>query len=71
VTKDESKRQILEEWQRWKADPNNATYQEMQKFYDWLEDNRRELLQWRIRPGMDRWQDVQGWLRVRTNYGGV
>ena len=71
MTKDESKDRILNEWERWKNDPNRATYQEMQDFYLWLEDNRKELLQWRIRPGMDRWQDVQGWLKVRTKYGGI
>ncbi len=71
MTKDESKRRILEEWERWKTNPNQATYQEMQEFYLWIETNHSELLQWRIRPGMDRWQDVRGWLNVRTNYSGA
>ncbi len=69
MTRDESKRLILEEWEDWKDDPNKATYWEMREFYDWIEDNRPELLQWRIRTGMDRWQAVHGWLNVRTNYG--
>lgn len=69
MTKKESKRLILEEWERWKDDPNQATYYEMQEFYMWIESNRLELLQWKIRPGMDRWQDVHGWLNVHTNYG--
>jgi hypothetical protein len=71
MRKDESKRLILEEWERWKDDPNQATYAEMQEFYMWIENNRPELLRWKIRPGMDRWQDVRGWLNVRTNYGGT
>jgi len=71
MTKNESKRRILEEWEGWKANPNQATYQEMQEFYLWIETNHSELLQWRIRPGMDRWQDVRGWLNVRTNYSGA
>ena len=71
MRKDESKRLILEEWERWKDNPNQATYAEMQEFYMWIENNRPEFLRWKIRPGMDRWQDVRGWLNVRTNYGGT
>jgi hypothetical protein len=62
MTKDESKRRILQEWEHWKSDPNTATYQEKQAFYEWLKDNHPELLTWKIREGMDHWQDVQGWL---------
>jgi len=69
VKKEESKRQILQEWERWKENPNHATYQEMQEFYFWLEDNRPELLKWKVSPGVDRWQDVRGWLNRRTGYG--
>lgn len=71
MTKDESKRRILEEWERWKTNPGHATYAEMQEFYFWLETNHPELLQWKIRPGINQWQDVQGWLKVRKNYGGA
>ena len=71
MTKDESKHRILKKWETWKANPNQATYQEMQEFYFWIETNHSDLLQWRIRPGMDRWQDVRGWLNVRTNYSGT
>jgi hypothetical protein len=69
MTKDESYRWIIEEWEQWKSDPNRATYDEMRDFFNWVEDNRPELLQWKTREGVDRWQDVQGWLKVRTNYG--
>ena len=72
MTKDESERRIIEEWNKRKSDPNTATYQEMDEFYEWLKDNRPELLKWKLRPpmtDMDRWQDVQGWLKKRTNYG--
>ncbi len=33
MTKDKSNRRILEEWERWKTNPNQATYHEMQEFY--------------------------------------
>ena len=71
MTKNESKDRILGEWERWRTNPNQATYDEKQEFYLWIETNHPELLRWKIRSGMSRWQDVQGWLNVRTNYGGV
>ncbi len=71
MTKDESKRLILREWEKRAADPNKATYDEKQKFYWWLVENRPQLLRWEIRAGMDRSQDVQAWLDQRTQYGGV
>ena len=69
MTKEESKIAILAEWERWQDDPSSGTCNDMQMFFLWLEKNRPDLLRWRIRPGMDRWQDVRGWLNVRTGYG--
>jgi hypothetical protein len=72
MTKEESKRRIIEQWNKWKPDPNNATYEEKSAFYEWLKGKHPELLKWRLQPlmtDMDRWQDVQGWLNQRTNYG--
>ncbi len=72
MTKQECKEKILGEWQKWARDPNTATYAEMQSFYSWLEENNPELLSWRLpNTGMDRWQDVRGWLNTRTNYGRI
>ena len=31
MNKEESKRRILQEWERWKENPNDATYEEMQE----------------------------------------
>ena len=70
MTKEQCKQKILAEWETWAKDPNTATYDDKQMFYLWLEQNRPELLTWQLaNPGMDRWQDVQGWLNRRTGYG--
>ena len=69
MKKELCKQKILCEWERWAEDPNTASYEEKQKFYLWLEENKRELLTWKLpKLGMDRWQDVQGWLNKRTAY---
>jgi hypothetical protein len=66
MNKEKSKELILEKWGTWKEDPNNATYDEMSEFYDWLDDKHPELINWRVAEGIDRWQDVRGWLNKRT-----
>lgn len=72
MTKEQCKRKILQEWEIWARDPNTATYDDKHRFYFWLEENRPELLAWRLtNPGTDRWQDVQGWLNRRTGYGTI
>jgi hypothetical protein len=65
MTKDQSRQLIIKQWKQWKPDPNKGTYQEKLEFYDWLVDTHPELLKWKIRSGMNRWQDVQGWLNER------
>jgi hypothetical protein len=69
MTQEESKQRILQEWEIWAKDPNKPDDSEMRKFYDWLENNQPELLKWKMQSGVTYWQYVQGWLRVRTNYG--
>jgi len=66
MNKEESKTGILAEWEQWQDDPGSATYNEMMMFSLWLGKYRPELVCWPIDPGMDRWQDVHGWLNVRT-----
>lgn len=65
----EAERLILQQWETWAADPNNATYNEMVKFYQWIEDNHLDLLNFRVSSGTDHWQYVQGWIKKRTRYG--
>ena len=65
MTQKQSKKMILEEWEKWKDDPNRATYQEKQDFYFWLEDHRPKLLQFQVKSGVDRWQYVHAWLNER------
>jgi hypothetical protein len=62
MTKDESKRKILEQWARYMPDPNRAEYQDKLKFCDWLLDAYPELLQWENGTELERWQDIQAWL---------
>jgi len=73
ITKIESKRSIMQEWNKWKKpDPDKATYGVKLAFYEWLKNNRPDLLQWKLRHMMtqlDRWQEVQGWLNERTKTG--
>lgn len=62
---EESKRLILQKWESWKKDPNNGTYNEMLNFYNWIEDNHLDLLNFRVPSGTERWQYVHGWLNER------
>jgi hypothetical protein len=69
MNKKESKIKILNLWESWATNPNEATYNEMQKFYWWLEENHSYLLDWNVPDGTERWQDVQGWLKERIRFG--
>jgi hypothetical protein len=76
MNKNESKREILTEWEKWAEDPNSDNYEQMDRFYRWLSKERPELFTWET-PSADnpiqesdfRWQDVRGWLNVRTGFG--
>ena len=68
MKKSDAKEMILKEWDNWSKTPDVRDYNEMSMFYLWLKKNKPELLTWRIGAGIDRWQDVQGWLNVRTGF---
>ena len=67
MTKDESKKKILEQWARYMPDPSVAEYDDKLKFYAWLVDAYPELLEWEKGTEMDRWQEMLGWLNERTD----
>ncbi|MGZ8425618.1 MAG: hypothetical protein ACXWYD_11770 [Candidatus Binatia bacterium] len=67
MTKDESKREILKQWARYRPDPNRAEYHDKLKFYDWLKDAYPELLQWGPGTETDRWQEMQSWLNEKSD----
>lgn len=77
MNKTDSKARILRECQRWSKDPDHATYDEMSAFHLWLMQKHPDLLQWRVRGGSRspetaanmRWQELRGWLNVRTPWG--
>jgi hypothetical protein len=69
MNKEDSRLLILQEWDRWAKRSGAPAYEEMQRFYVWLEGQRPELLQWKIGHGRDRWQDVHAWLNAHTGYG--
>jgi len=39
-----------------------ATHSEELEFYNWLEEERPDLLSFRVMHGQDKWQVVQAWL---------
>ena len=66
----DAKAGILKLWDVWAENPDAAEVPKMREFYDWVEKNHPNLLTWKVGPGIDRWQDVRGWLNSRTKYGG-
>ncbi len=69
----ESKREILTEWEKWAEDPDSNNYEQKDRFYRWLSKERPELFTWKtipcdnpIQEGDYRWQEVHAWLNIRT-----
>lgn len=67
MTINEAKSAVLAEWEKWADNPSQFDIIKMREFYDWLETNRPDVLQWRVKHGVDRWQVVREWINVRTS----
>ena len=57
---EESKRHILALWRARRQSTQAATWQEKFDFYNWLQQERPELLRFSCKG--DRWQRICGWL---------
>jgi hypothetical protein len=65
MKKEEARRAVLSEYDRWaKKHPNNARMMGGFLFYRHLQKERSDLLDFRA-VGDDKWQIVHGWLRDR------
>jgi hypothetical protein len=58
----QSRELILKEWLNWTPKSTPPTYQEKMDFHMWLEGNRPDLLLFRVRRGVDKWQTIHAWL---------
>jgi hypothetical protein len=61
-TQDDCRRAILRLWQQSAFWAEKPSYENKQMFYLWLEKNRSDLLAFRVRRDVDKWQVVHGWL---------
>jgi len=58
----QSRELILKEWFNWTLKSKPPTYREKMDFYQWIEENRPDLLLFRVRSGVDKWQTIHAWL---------
>ena len=68
MTKDESKRKILEQWAQYMPDPNRAEYQDKLKFYDWFRTLTRNYFNGRLEPKSKMARNAT-WLNERIGLG--
>jgi hypothetical protein len=65
MKKEEARRAVLSEYDRWaKKHPNVATMMGGFLFFRYLQDERSDLLNFRA-VGDEKWQIIHGWLRDR------
>ena len=69
MTEDETKKRIMEEWEKWSPDPNSAEYQKIDDFCTWLWGNHWELF-WKTNK-LECFSEIQAWIHKRTNYGNL
>ena len=61
MKKDDARRAIVAEWDRWAArNPDDTTVMNGMLFFVYLQEERPTLLD--FRSNSDKWQDVHGWL---------
>ena len=61
----EAEKRILLLWSEWPNRSSPATYLEKTDFYQHLTKIHPEVLDFRVRHGIDKWQVVQTWLAQR------
>lgn len=58
----DAERRVLLLWSEWLNRSVPGTYPEKSDFFMHLEEFHPELLSFRVRHGVDKWQVVQAWL---------
>lgn len=56
------RKRILTYWAEWQKDPKLNAYQNASMFFLHLEQEHSDMLDFRVRAGVDRWQVVNAWL---------